>query len=93
MTHIAALGDVRGRSADVDELISVSLQGGPEAIPRTVQVERSKLQDGKLKIEHLGGYEHFERTVAGHDPDGALHDTDTTLLEIFQWTLRTKIAE
>jgi hypothetical protein len=77
----------------MEELISVSLQGGPDAIPRTVQVERSRLADGKLKIEHLGGYEHFERTVAGYDPDGALRGTDTTLPEIFQWTLRTKIAE
>jgi hypothetical protein len=68
----------------MDELISVSLQGGPDSIPRTVHVERSKLQDGKLKIEHLGGYEHFER-AADRDPDAGLS-------EIFRWTLRTKIA-
>jgi hypothetical protein len=77
----------------MEELISVSLQGGPESIPRTVSVERSKLEDGKLKIEHLGGYEHFERTISGQDSDGRLGDPDGTLPEIFRWTLRTKIAE
>jgi hypothetical protein len=77
----------------VDELISVSLQGGPDAIPRIVQVQKSKLEDGKLKIEHLGGYEHFERTAGVPEPDSVLRDADATLPEIFQWTLRTKIAE
>jgi hypothetical protein len=68
----------------MEELVNVSLQGGPASIPRTVRVEKSKLQDGKLKIEHLGGYEHFERADVGKG--GAR-------LEIFHWTLRTKIAE
>jgi hypothetical protein len=76
----------------MDELTSVSLQGGPDSIPRTVRVERSKLQDGKLKIEHLGGYEHFERTASERDPEGGHHDSDGRS-EIFRWTLRTKIAE
>jgi uncharacterized protein DUF5988 len=70
----------------MDELISVSLQGGPDSIPRMVRVERSKLQDGKLKIEHLGGYEHFERSASDHAPGAEPPET-------FQWTLRTKIAE
>jgi hypothetical protein len=77
----------------MDELISVSLQGGPDAIPRTVQVERSKLADGKLKIEHLGGYEHFERAEAEHARRASTHGPDGDLGEIFEWTLRTKIAE
>lgn len=76
----------------MEELINVSLQGGPESIPRTVRVERSKLQDGKLKIEHLGGYEHFERSASDRDPDGGHYQPDG-LSEIFRWTLRTKIAE
>jgi hypothetical protein len=77
----------------MEELINVSLQGGPESIPRTVSVERSKFEDGKLKIEHLGGYEHFERAVAGQDVDGGSEDPDGVTVEIFRWTLRTKIAE
>ncbi len=77
----------------MEELINISLQGGPESIPRTVQVEKSTLADGKLKIEHLGGYEHFERAAADHDPDGGMRVADRTLPEIFRWTLRTKIAE
>jgi hypothetical protein len=78
------------RNADVEELINVSLQGGPEALPRSLAVERSRLRDGKLKIQHLGGYEHFEREPL--DPDGAYDDVDG-LSEIYRWTLRTKIAE
>lgn len=74
----------------MDELVDVLLQGGPEAIPRTIQVKKSELADGKLKIEHLGGYEHFERAT-GHNTDSDTHDPD--LKETFQWTLRTKIAE
>lgn len=77
----------------MDDLISVSLQGGPDAIPRTVQVERSKLADGKLKIEHLGGYEHFERADSGLGPGDGPLDGGSRLEEIFRWTLRTKIAE
>jgi hypothetical protein len=77
----------------MEDLINVSLEGGPESIPRTVSVERSKFQDGKLKIEHLGGYEHFERTVSGQDSDHGSAHPDGALPEIFRWTLRTKIAE
>jgi uncharacterized protein DUF5988 len=77
----------------VDDLISVSLQGGPDAIPRTVQVERSKLADGKLKIEHLGGYEHFERAGSERDHPADGPDLGAGREETFQWTLRTKIAE
>jgi hypothetical protein len=51
-----------------------------------VRVEGSKLHDGKLKIEHLGGYEHFERAASDLDPDAGPPET-------FRWTLRTKIAE
>jgi hypothetical protein len=74
----------------VEELVSVSLQGGPTAIPRTLSVERSRLLDGKLKIEHLGGYEHFERQVM--DGDAGIAGSDV-VAEIYHWTLRTKIAE
>lgn len=70
----------------MEELVSVSLQGGPQSIPRTVRIERSKLQDGKIKIEHLGGYEHFERT-------GTIDDARDGTPEVYEWTLRTKIAE
>jgi hypothetical protein len=70
----------------MDELVSVSLQGGPPSLPRSVRIESSKLQDGKIKIEHLGGYEHFERT------DG-VQNTDDRTSEVYAWTLRTKIAE
>lgn len=77
----------------MDDLISVSLQGGPDAIPRTVRVERSKVADGKLKIEHLGGYEHFERAGDRPGHGDVLPDGAAGLDGIYQWTLRTKIAE
>ncbi|MEV0408064.1 DUF5988 family protein [Actinoallomurus sp. NPDC050550] len=70
----------------MEEVISVSLQGGPPSIPSRVRIEKSQLLDGKLKIERLGGYEHFERT-------GGLHEDGDDILEIYRWTQRTKIAE
>lgn len=70
----------------MEEMVEVSLTGGPEAIPRAVRVERRKVRDGRLKIEHRGGYEHFE-CADGECP------MKEDLLPIFHWKFRTKIAE
>lgn len=59
--------------------MNVVLKGGPAGLPAVVSIERSKIDDGKIKIESNGGYEHFERS--DHD------------LLVFWWTNRTKIAE
>jgi hypothetical protein len=63
----------------MDDVVNVMLKGGPAGVPAVISVERSKIEDGKIKIETNGGYEHFERS--DHD------------LLVFQWTSRTKIAE
>jgi Family of unknown function (DUF5988) len=63
----------------VGDVVNVVLKGGPAELPAVLSIERSKLEDGKIKIESHGGYEHFECS-------------DQKLL-VFRWTNRTKIAE
>lgn len=63
-----------------DSSADIQILGGPIEIPETLRVEADALADGKLKIAHLGGYEHFE-LVEDSQP------------QVFRWTMRTKIAE
>ncbi|WFE39930.1 DUF5988 family protein [Micromonospora sp. WMMD998] len=64
--------------------VQILLTGGPRDLAsdrRTLQLDASP---EKIKIEHLGGYEHFE-------PTGE-HTTDGHAV-VFRWTTRTRIAE
>ncbi|MHC3471306.1 DUF5988 family protein [Streptomyces sp. 7R007] len=65
--------------------IRVALEGGPSDIPSQMTLEHSVLDDGKVKVRYLGGYEHFElvdeRSPAADD------------MPVFRWTMRTKVAE
>ncbi|WP_232533699.1 DUF5988 family protein [Plantactinospora sp. KBS50] len=64
--------------------VQIQLQGGPPDLApdqRTLQLPGNP---EKIKIEHLGGYEHFERTGE--------HATDGRTV-VFRWTTRTRIAE
>jgi Family of unknown function (DUF5988) len=64
----------------------VILVGGPADLPATTRNRRlSHLDETKIKIPRLGGYECFELV---QDADGG-----TAALRVFQWTMRTKIAE
>jgi hypothetical protein len=65
--------------------LSARLVGGPQDLPENQRVQPIPDQAEKIKIEHLGGYEHFERSV-DHDPAGEQH-------VVFRWTTRTRIAE
>jgi hypothetical protein len=62
------------------------LHGGPESIPNEKRVQLVGPHDGKIKLPHYGGYEHFER-IAGLDAIGAPEGIS------FRWTMRTEIAE
>jgi Family of unknown function (DUF5988) len=87
--HAARLllgGLPRPEDITVEELIDVFLLGGPPSLPRTVRVGRSVLQDGKIKIQHMGGYEHFE-------PADGPQELGSGTAMTYQWTLRTFIAE
>jgi hypothetical protein len=67
----------------MDEFVDVALEGGPKSMPTTVRLERSRTLDDTIKVEHLGGYEHFLR----------VGDESARNTVIFRWTGRTKIAE
>lgn len=64
--------------------VDVLLVGGPEDIPPIHRL--SDPTETHLRIERLGGYEHYEPTGGGQDFDGRL-------LPVFQWTYRTRFAE
>lgn len=59
----------------------VSLEGGPDGIPRRLVVTREQVAEGKVKVPYLAGYEHFVRKI-----------TDDARF-LFSWTNRTNIAE
>jgi len=63
--------------ADVDVVLDVVLEGGPSDLPAEARKRRVPAGDQKVKVEHRGGHEHFERFEAG----------------VYRWTTRTKIAE
>ncbi|MBO4163580.1 MULTISPECIES: DUF5988 family protein [Micromonospora] len=75
--------DVRG-----GDHFDVVLEGGPVGLPATDRAHSAPVGTGRIKVPYLGGYEHFERSG---DHDG-LND-DASRVVVFQWTMRTKIAE
>lgn len=70
-----------GATADVVEAVLV---GGPDSLSVELRRQRVAADEAKIKIMHLGGYEHFER-----DPDFDPHQPEVA----FRWCQRTHIAE
>jgi hypothetical protein len=80
------------------ELVAAVLLGGPASLPETERQQQVPVAESKIKIPHMGGYEHFHRqdesrsagpgagssTGPSAGPQGPL---------IFNWAMRTKIAE
>lgn len=62
--------------------VSVVLEGGPADLPRSLVVTAPLAAEGRIRLTHLGGYEHFERVLA---PGGRSN--------VFRWTARTAITE
>lgn len=58
------------------------LEGGPADLPGALRVLGTLPDARTVKIPHRGGYEHFERAEDGADG-----------VQVFSWTMRTKIAE
>lgn len=60
------------------------LEGGPSDFPDELRAHcgASTDDDYKIKVEHRGGYEHFERT-----------DEREAEAVVYRWTTRTRIAE
>ncbi|WP_231332385.1 DUF5988 family protein [Actinomadura graeca] len=65
--------------------VDILLEGGPGGIPRRLRVALDEIEDGRIKIDHRGGREHFERVDGSPGPDAAQ--------AVFRWTQRTRIAE
>ncbi len=57
------------------------LQGGPDDIPPSLRVIRTEMDAPVIKIERLGGYEHFHRS------------DEQTVPVVYTWLMRTRIAE
>lgn len=65
--------------------VDVVLVGGPSGLPPTIRAQRVHLDGSKIKIDHCGGYEHFERETEPSDAANAPI--------VFRWTARTRVAE
>jgi Family of unknown function (DUF5988) len=71
-----------GSMPDASQLIA-ALIGGPESLPEQERRATVTPDQLKVKVQHYGGYEHFERDDS-LVVDGAV---------AFRWTGRTRIAE
>lgn len=57
------------------------LRGGPDDIPPSLRAIRTEMAVPVIKIERLGGYEHFHRSEEESVP------------VVYNWLMRTRIAE
>lgn len=57
------------------------LRGGPDDIPASLRAIRTEMDAPVIKIERLGGYEHFHRSE------------EATVPVVYNWLMRTRIAE
>jgi hypothetical protein len=67
-----------------NELIDAVLHGGPSHMPAELRSQRMAGDTEKIKIEHYGGYEHFQRVEDSPAGQTAVK---------FRWSGRTRIAE
>lgn len=69
-----------------ENAVEVLLEGGPHDLPETHRRRRANGTADTIKVPHLGGYEHFERT-------GEVTAAPGTPCRVYRWTARTLIAE
>lgn len=80
VTHTSAL--------TAPSVLDAVLQGGPADLEPQQRVIQIRPDQFTVKIEHYGGYEHFERAANGATPD------DLTGGPVaFHWARRTRMAE
>lgn len=72
--------------AENSDLTEAVLEGGPASIPEALRSQAIDPLQEKIKLQHYGGYEHFERIdwTDARTADGHV---------VFRWTKRTEIAE
>lgn len=68
-----------------DDFVCVVLEGGSADLPPELRSIKVAAADETVKIQHRGGYEHFERLAGAECGNG-----DPV---VFRWTMRTRIAE
>ncbi|MFI8854777.1 DUF5988 family protein [Streptomyces sp. NPDC053499] len=69
----------------MDPYLRVVLKGGPDSIPRIVEVAPGE-EEPQVKVLRGNGYEHFEFTREYEEHDGQE-------LPVYRWCYRTFIAE
>ena len=71
--------------ADMDEAETAAvwavLEGGPADVPAALRIYEHPVDGDIIKVQWLGGYEHFHRVEGDERPHR------------FRWAQRTKIAE
>jgi hypothetical protein len=67
-----------------DNVTGVVLEGGPTDFPTTLPIQRITVDGERIRVQHRGGYEHFE--CVDISPEGPRP-------RVFRWTMRTQIAE
>jgi hypothetical protein len=73
-------------SAKPDALPNVILRGGPDFLPEEERTRYVGDVDNKLKLLFGNAYEHFQ-------PTGDTVDREGVQLRVFEWSLRTYVAE
>ena len=68
-----------------EKTINAILVGGPADLPDNARLRSDVGTENTIKVQHLGGYEHFERTDETAEGLGAV--------SVFRWITRTKVAE
>jgi len=76
--------DNRVEFGEGERSVDAILEGGPVDLPAKLRKLRAVSAGEKIKVEHHGGYEHFERD---EEPDGDAGPV------VFRWIARTRIAE
>jgi hypothetical protein len=76
--------DNRIDASSGERTVDAVLEGGPLDLPANLRRQRAVTRDRKIKVEHRGGYEHFER-----DENPGREDERV----VFRWIARTRIAE
>ena len=70
----------------IGRAVKVVLEGGPVEIPPDLRTRTALPDDRKIKIQHWGGYEHFEQVDEPGEATGSAP-------AVFRWTMRTEMAE
>lgn len=68
-----------------DRTLEAVLHGGPSSLAPEQRLVSVPTGQDTVKVEHYGGYEHFQRDEAGAAQDGGRVD--------YRWVCRTRMAE